>query len=459
MKSLLKGNIFRNGIATVFQKLSKVLEQLLLVPFFISAWGVAYYGEWLTLTIIPTVLAFSDLGFSTAAANSFVLKFTSGAKKDASDVFKTGVFLTTLTIFCGILLSIFTLFILNEFNIFDKSLINKHDAIWSISILILARLINFYSQLFTSRFIAIRKASVSINLITISSFMKLILGFLVLILGYGVIEFAMSQLIASFLFNIFYVYKSFNILPVEKEYRGIVKKEYINDLTKKGISFLMLPVWQSIYFQGTTFVVRIVLGSEAVVVFNTVRKLSRTVNQLFIIVNGTVFPELQYEIGKKNFHKAQRLFRRSILIIFVVAVFGTIFLLLFGLKFYNIWTNNELIVPTVMWYVFIVGILFYALWWTASMIFRAINKPLFFAKMGVLAAIISVIVSYFLGQSYGLNGVAIGSLVLDVILASLLLPKACSLLGYNVKELLLEGSEEIKSVFHKVLHSQKKGNT
>jgi len=73
-----KKNIIKNGLSSFGQKGVRVLEQLFLIPFFITHWGTAYYGEWLTLTIIPSVLAFSDLGLGSAAPNSFVLKYASG---------------------------------------------------------------------------------------------------------------------------------------------------------------------------------------------------------------------------------------------------------------------------------------------------------------------------------------------------------------------------------------------
>ena len=82
----LKKNILNNGIASFLEKGVRVLEQLFLVPFFITAWGAAYYGEWLTLTIIPSVLVFSDLGFGTAAANSFVISYSAGNKQQAANI-------------------------------------------------------------------------------------------------------------------------------------------------------------------------------------------------------------------------------------------------------------------------------------------------------------------------------------------------------------------------------------
>jgi O-antigen/teichoic acid export membrane protein len=110
----LKKNILNNGFATTLSKGIRVLEQLFLVPFFIAAWGPEYYGEWLTLTIIPSVLAFSDLGFGSAAANTVVLRYASGDKKGAANMAKSGFWIITTIVIIGISLSILTLFILKN---------------------------------------------------------------------------------------------------------------------------------------------------------------------------------------------------------------------------------------------------------------------------------------------------------------------------------------------------------
>ena len=78
MKESVRRNILSNGLANILSKTVRVAEQLLLVPFFLSAWGAAYYGEWLTLTIIPSVLAFAELGVGTSSCNAFVLSYSAG---------------------------------------------------------------------------------------------------------------------------------------------------------------------------------------------------------------------------------------------------------------------------------------------------------------------------------------------------------------------------------------------
>jgi len=65
---------------------------------------------------------------------------------------------------------------------------------------------------------------------------------------------------------------------------------------------------------------------------------------------------------------------------------------------------------------------------------------------GILASIVSVVASYFLGQYIGLNGVAIGSLSLDLILSFLMLPYACKLLKIKKIDLITEGFKDFKNM-------------
>ena len=442
----LKRRLLNNGLASIFQKGVRVLEQLFLVPFFISAWGAAYYGEWLTLTIIPSIIGFSDLGFGTAAANSFVLNYASGDKKRAANTSVTGMYIITVMILIAMILSAIAILVLNSFKVFDKSLINGTEAIIAISVLILARLLNFYNQLIESYYRAAKKAALSINLLSIKAALNLAVGLIVLLMGFGIVEFAFSQLIVIILFNFFYWSKGRKILNLSEYYQGENDKKILKQITSKGLGYLMFPAWQAIYFQGTTFIVRIILGPEAVAIFNTVRTLSRSVNQLLNIISSSIFPELQYEIGEGNIRSAQKIYRISIIFSFIIAISGVMFLAFFGLWFYQIWTNNELNVPPTMWDIFIVGILFHACWWSSEPVFRAKNEPYKFALVGVFAAFVSVSLTYIFSKYWGLTGAALGALSLDVIMAFVIIPKSLNLLNLNFGDILTHGFTDIKQL-------------
>ncbi len=443
----LKKRLLKNGLASIFQKGVRVLEQLFLVPFFIMAWGAAYYGEWLTLTIIPSVIAFSDLGFGTAAANSFVLSYAAGDRQKAANISKTGMYIITIMVLVAMVISVVAILGLNYYQVFDKSLIESREAILAVTILIIACLFNFYNQLIESYYRAAQKAALAINLLTVKAALNLGAGLLVLLLDYGVVEFAISQLFVGLIFNLFYWVKGKQVLGLFDDYKGKKEKTIIKEITKKGLGYLMFPAWQAIYFQGTTFVVRIVLGPEAVAIFNTVRALSRSVNQLLNIISSSVFPELQYEIGQRNVEKSQKIYRFAIVSSLLIAFLGVVFLAFFGLWFYKLWTHNELIVPPLMWYIFVISVLFNALWWTSSVVFKAFNEPYKFAYFGIGTAIFSIIFTYVFSIKFHLVGAALGSLSLDFLLALFIMPIANKLMQMSLSDLLNNGLKDILVIF------------
>lgn len=442
--SSLKKKIVGNSIAVAFQKGVRVLEQLILIPFFITAWGKDYYGEWLTLTIVPNIFVLSDLGFGTAAANYFVLKYAGGEKQEAADISKSGFRIISIVVICGLLISTGLMIGLAEFNVLDKSIIDKNDAIWAVSILILARLLAFYVQLFEAYYRAARRASLSINLVSIQSFFNILAGFVVLFAGYGIIAYSISQLIVTVVFLIGYGVYSKTLINFSKEgIVGRVKKEDIKAITSKGLGYLMSPIWQAIFFQGTTFVVRVVLGPGAVTVFNTIRTLTRSVNQLINMLDTIIFPEMQYEIGLKNINKAAMLYRISMIVAICIAFAGVAFLMLFGLWFYGKWTNNQLEVSSTVWNLLVVGILFNAMWWLGGVVYRAFNQPFKYTMAGVVCAVISVAASYVLASLYGMVGIAIGCLLLEVLMAAYVLPNSLKLLNTSMSDFYLQGKNDV----------------
>lgn len=443
----LKKNLVKNGIASAVQKAIRVLDQFLLVPFFITAWGASYYGEWLTLTIIPTLLGFSDLGFGSAAANAFVLRYASDDKQGASNIATSGFRTISVMIIASLLVSVILISALSYYQVFDKSLIDKQQAILAISFLMVARILSFYQQLYEAYFRAARKAALSINLQSACAGVNLALSMLVLLMGGGIVLFALTNLIITSVFSIIYAIVAEKILPFSKEYKGQVYKSDIKSIVSKGFGYLMSPVWQAIYFQGTTFVVRIVLGPGAVAIFNTVRTVTRAINQAYTIVISTIIPELQFEIGAGNMQKARKIFRIALVLVIIIALFGMILLFFFGPWLYELWPRKALSPPPMMWNIFIIGIFFNAIWWTSSFIYQVMNRPYDFAFAGLISSMLSVMCSYFLAIQFGLTGAAFGSLLMDILLFFYVLPRSCQLIGQPIKILLKESITDYKKIW------------
>ena len=440
--SIIKG-IISNGLANVVQKIVRIADQLLLVPFFLTHWGPAMYGEWLTLTIIPSVLAFSDLGFGSAVSNSFVLAYAAGDKQKAADLKKSGFWIITFSVLLGVILTAVAMIVCTKMHLFDKSQINAYDAMFAVVFMMMSRLISFYTQLVEGFFRGARKAALGSFLGSGSYLMNILVGLIVLLLGYGVAVFAFSQLVIAVVFTIGYSIYGCRLINL-KGYHGRILKGDITDITKKGMGYLMTPIWQSVYFQGTTFVVRIALGPEAVAIFNTVRTVCRSVNQFFSIINASIFPDLQYEYGQGHIQTVHKYFRVAVLLSMIIGFIGCIALVLFGLDIYGWWTKSVLTVPRSVWNVFMAGVLFNAVWWTSVVTYRMTNQPYHFAIASTIMAFISVGLTYILSIPLGLFGAAIGCTLFELVMAMYVLPDSCKLLGMKPSDLFINVKTDLQ---------------
>ncbi|WKX77477.1 polysaccharide biosynthesis C-terminal domain-containing protein [Zobellia laminariae] len=99
-----------------------------------------------------------------------------------------------------------------------------------------------------------------------------------------------------------------------------------------------------------------------------------------------------------------------------------------------------------MWYLFISGMLLNALWYTAEMVFRAVNEPRKMGLYGLIGAVVSVGLSYLLSRQFGLTGAAMGAISLDLILVVLVMPEGCKLMRMSLKELYTHGLEDLQTL-------------
>lgn len=341
------------------------------------------------------------------------------------------------------------MFVCTKMQLFDKSHINAHDAMLAVAYMMVARLITFYTQLVEGFYRGARKAALGSLFGSSNYLINIVVGLIVLLLGYGVVAFAFSQLIVAVMYIIAYSIYGCRLIDLQK-YRGRILKSDIYDIVRKGMGYLMTPIWQSVYFQGTTFVVRITLGAEAVAIFNTVRTVCRSVNQLFSIINASIFPDLQYEYGQGHIQTVHKYFRVAVVLSMLIGFIGCSVLAIFGLNIYGWWTNSVLTVPHSVWNVFMLGAFFNAVWWTSVVTYRMTNQPYHFAIASTVMSFVSVGLTYVLSFPLGLLGAAIGCALFEFVMALYVLPDSCRMLGMKPNELFSNIIGDYKSVKNKI---------
>ena len=109
-----------------------------------------------------------------------------------------------------------------------------------------------------------------------------------------------------------------------------------------------------------------------------------------------------------------------------------------------------------MWYTLISAMLFNALWYTSEMVFRAVNQPKRMGIYGIIAAILSVLLTYLFATFYGITGAAIGAVSLDLILVFLVVPNGCKIMKMSMNDLVSHGADDFRELFQKILKKIKK---
>jgi O-antigen/teichoic acid export membrane protein len=438
--------LFKTGVAALVQRIAKTFDQILLVPIFLSAWGAGYYGEWLTLMSIPTIIGFSEFGFGMAASSGFVLKYSSGNVRDAADLAKSGMVAITLAIVSASTLCAGAILLVDHFGYFEHLIIPRNESIAALVLMVAARIVCFYHPIFDGYLIVAKRVHVSMHLQSVYSVLTIAATLCVLLFGGRAIWVAAVNFVAAFAFTVgFWLYSKRGSVAAEIA-QGACRREYLVLLMKKGAAYLMTPVWQALLFQGTTLVVRVTLGPVAVAAFNTARTITRSVNQLYTIVISATLAELQLAFGEGRTETARKLFRLSLGAIVLAATFGSVLLAVWGTDLYRVWTHKMVSIPDGMLQILCIGILFNALWWPASFIFQAANRPGLMARTGLVGAALTTLLTYLFSTQFGLLGAAMASIAMEVTMLIVIVPGACSLLRQPLKSLGWDVIEDWRSV-------------
>ncbi|MBP5366433.1 MAG: hypothetical protein J6Y82_11040 [Bacteroidales bacterium] len=429
--------VLLNGAANVVLQIVHAFDQLLLVPFFLMQWGAEYYGEWLTLSIIPAILRFSDLGFGASVANSFVLAYTSGDKEKAASIVKNGFLMTTGSVVIGIVLTIVVMLIIDSNGLLDKSAIDANDAMLAVTLMMTAKFISFYSNLVTGFYRSEKKAHIATFILSAKNAINVVVGLIILLAGYKVVGYASSLLIVESVGSVVIVIFGFRVISLDGQ-KGSIDKSILKSLFIKGLGYFLIPITNTVFFQGSTFIVRVFLGAESVAIFNTLRTLCRSFNQVFSIITKSVFPDMQYAYGHGNIKIVQQLFRVAVLVSSFIAVVGVLFFLFFGLDLYMWWTQNVLAVDYQVWSIFVISIVFNAVWNNAFEVYTVINKPYRGTIILIIVSSFSVMFCYVLVGMVGLGliGAVFSYVLFDAIMMLFVFPNACSIYKVKLKDII-----------------------
>ena len=413
--------IFARGVTTLIQFLS--------VPIFLSHWGVTLYGEWLLLNTIPNYVGMSDVGFGSTAGNEMTMLMAAGKQEEALDVFQSVFGLTTVvTTTIGALFMAMIWFL--PFNRWLKvQTISWHDTSVVILLLALSVLLSMQEILFQAAFRCVAKYSYGTflkSLVQLGSFVGVALAVL---LGGGVVRAAEVFLLTNAVGTlVLYIELRRNVPWIRLGFEH-ARWATLKRLWWPAISFMAFPVGNALSLQGMLIVIGHVLGPVAVVVFATVRTVSRTAIQVMQLVNNTVWPEMSAAVGAGNFGLARTLHRRSCQISIALGLAVIIPLVLLGPSIWAKWTMHRFPTDRALLDLMLLLVVFSSLWFTSSVALSATNRHQRLAVVYLIATSASLVAAWVLCHYFDLRGAAFALIGGEIFMDLFVLRASLSFLG------------------------------
>lgn len=412
-----KRRIIQGIGANGFGQVTTLLIQLASIPILIHAWGIELYGEWITLSAIPAYLALADIGLTTIAANKLSIIAESGDKKRMLSIYQS-TWLMVSTLSLAVLLLILSLVWLTDLaSLLGLQLVTGNELALTLFFLFLHVAISMQTGILQIPYRIVKKNPFAVAFVNFIRLFEWLIATALVIVGGDVLVVAITFFTVRLLGNIFLFLLSKKLnSPLHFGFH-YAKKHVLHDLLKPSIASMCFPLGLSFTMQGIILVISSTLGSTAVALFSIYRTFTRLPIQIATSVNQSVWPELSYAFGEKNFRKARKLVLKMLQFSAVLCLFSFFAIYTLGVTVIDIWISKPLEHNINLLSALTLSALVHILWqpfWVAQI---ATNKHVRFAISFLIFSFLSLILCWQFLPLFGLSGAGYAVFISEIFLA------------------------------------------
>jgi O-antigen/teichoic acid export membrane protein len=428
MSSPLKRRLLQSVGATSLGPILTAIIQLVNVPVFLHFWGAKLYGEWLVISALPVYFGLTDFGIGSVAANEMTMMVARGEKNSALEVFQSTWLLTTVVSLSFTTIVALGIWILPIEQWIKVVLLSRGQVMAILCILCVYILLDMQWTVLAAGFRCDGNYALgtlignAVRLTTNAS--------AVVAVAFHATPVAVAVCLVVFRLAgnragqialrrkspwLHYGYRHASTAAIRKLFRP-------------GIAYLAIPAGNAFILQGMTVVVGSVLGPVAVVMYTTVRTLTRFVYQMSDMITNSIWAEMSAAIGSGNQLLARNLHRVACQATIGCSGAAILFLMVFGRLIYGIWTHHRINLDQTLYYILLVEVLANALWFTSSIVPISCNRHERQSIIYVLSTASSLPIAYLLLRWIGLPGAGVSLLVADICMIAYVLTNSLTIL-------------------------------
>jgi O-antigen/teichoic acid export membrane protein len=416
--------IIRNGVATALIPLVTVLIQFGTVPIMLSAWGPAKYGEWLLLFAIPAYVSWSNLGVGDSSGNAMVMQVAANDRQGAIATFQS----------CWVLLTAVSAAVLSAAAIVARwcpwrswlhlTILSNRDAALTVILLCAYAIISQQGSLVESGFRCDGNFALGTACSAFLRLLDAIAGTTCAIFTGSLPTVAFAYLIARTTGTVCYA----ALLRQKSPWLtfGIRHAQWkqIKLLSAPAFGFVVLSMAQAVGLQGFALLVGASLGSIAVVMFSTLRTLSRVTLQGVMVIAFALWPEFSRAFGAGARDYAKKLHHRAFQAVVGFSLASGLLLIATGHIVYRHWVRSLVPFDERCFYVLVLVGIVNSLWYISSLVSLSTNSHRSLSIKYLCLSTVSLGLAVWTTPHFGLIGAALALLVLDVMMCAVTIPNS-----------------------------------
>jgi O-antigen/teichoic acid export membrane protein len=342
-------SIAKNYVANSVGLGLRFLEQIAMVPLFISFWGVTKYADWILITSLSSFFVMANMGLNTASTNEFIIKYQ---QKEYDVCLKllinTFLYITVAGLVC-VLLAVIVALTIGFKELLQVSVFSDSETSIIFILLLVHIFIRMYNGVYHGIFRATSYTHLSSMIENVVKLMEVLILFMGIILKVNIVLIMLVYVIPvsiSIIYKHYYVQRWFKVILTLQLFDWRLFKSLI----KPSFAFMLIPLGFIISNQGVIFVINALLGAVVLVAFTTTRTVVNFLRSLVNLLAYAIEPEVSVAYGKRNLDAIVKLYYRSYIITFVSSLCCVGLLIFFGRPVYMIWTKYAISFDYVFFY-------------------------------------------------------------------------------------------------------------
>ncbi|MGY3614264.1 lipopolysaccharide biosynthesis protein [Bradyrhizobium sp. USDA 10063] len=403
------------AVANAVGKLWVTLIQLISVPILVTKWGTSGYGIWLMLTVIPTYVALSDLGFGTAAGVSMIRRVTIGDLSGALRAFQSvWLFVSLVSLALWGLAAVIWL-IGSELPGWAEW--NREQLPIAALLLMTYSPIVLQMNIVNVGFRSIGRYAQGTFLLDIISPLEQLLVLAVASGGGGYAGCALAMVIMRAVgFAVYYLVLRRTAPWIRFGWKE-ARIEEVKSLVRPAVAALSLPISSALSIQGTVFVLGLAISPASAAILGTVRTIARVPLQLVGLLTRATLPEITAAETKKDARYLDELVYSNLAAVFIVSVPSAAILIFSGQWLLSLLTRDIMEAPITLFVALTISMVLSALWSTVGSFLLAVNQQHRFAAIYAAASVITAVMVYFVAARLGIEAAAIALIPMDIVMA------------------------------------------